>query len=194
VRFRLTRQGFLRLDRFEGFETWAGRRFDRGRWRAMGEVQLYRWLALDGRHMAGDAVYYDPDDPFQGRIRDGRINVTLQPNGRLSQALTYQRVAFDRAATGERVYDVNIAYSRTTFQFTRRFFIRGIAQYDSARHRVLTDLLSSYEVRPGTLIYAGYGTLLERRAYVDGEWVLGDGRYRTSRRGVFFKASYLHRF
>jgi uncharacterized protein DUF5916/cellulose/xylan binding protein with CBM9 domain len=194
VRLRLTRQGFLRFDRFDGFETWARRRFDRGGWRTQGEVQLYRWLWLDGQHVASAGVFYDPVDPFQGSVQDIRVATTLQPGGRLSQRLQYRHVAFDRQSTGERVYDLDIIYSRTTYQFSRQFFIRAIAQFDSSRYRVLTDFLSSYELRPGTVVYAGYGSVIERRDYVDGQWIPGRGDYATSQRGLFFKASYLHRF
>jgi hypothetical protein len=194
IRFSFTRQGFFRFDRFDGFETWAGQRFDRANWRSFGSVQLYRWLSLDGQYMFGDAVFYDPETPFQGRQRNWRIGATVQPSGRLSQALSYRRVEFDRAATGGRVYDIDILNSRTTYQFSRQFFLRAIVQFDSSRHRVLTDFLSSYELRPGTVVYAGYGSLLERRAFVDGDWVVGAGEYETSQRGLFFKASYLHRF
>jgi hypothetical protein len=194
IRLRFTRQGFFRFDRFDGFETWAGQRFDRASWRTMGEVQLYRWLSLDGQHVIGDAVFYDPGDPFQGHRLDLRIGATLQPSGRFSQGLSYRRVVFDRKATGERVYDLDIIYSRTTYQFSRQFFVRAIVQFDSSRYRVLTDLLSSYELRPGTVVYAGYGSLIERRDFTRGEWVLGSGDYQTSQRGLFFKASYLYRF
>lgn len=194
MRFRFTRQGNLRIDRFEGFETWAGERFSRGRWRANGNVQLYRWLSIDGQRSSGRAVFYDPDEPFAGHVRDARIGLTVQPTGRLSQSVSYRRVAFDRQTTGERVYDLGILFSRTTYQFTRQFFLRGIAQFDSSRHRVLTDFLASYELRPGTVVFAGYGSLLERRAFVDDRWTLGEGEYSTSQRGLFFKASYLHRF
>jgi hypothetical protein len=194
IRINFTRQGFFRLDRFDGFETWAGQRFDRGNWRVQGSVQLYRWLYLDGQLLTGAAVFYDPEEPFQGSTTNGRAGITLQPSGRLSQALTYNRVDFRRASTGERVYDVDIIYSRTTYQFSRQFFIRGIAQYDSSRYRVLTDFLASYELRPGTVAYLGYGSLVERREFVDGEWTLGRGGYEATRRGLFFKASYLHRF
>jgi uncharacterized protein DUF5916/cellulose/xylan binding protein with CBM9 domain len=194
VRLRFTRQGFFRFDRIDGFEPWAGQRFERSSWRAQGEVQLYRWLSLDAQHRFGSAVFYDPDEPFQGRSRDSNIGMTLQPSGRLSQALSYRRIVFDRASTGEQVYDLDILYSRTTYQFSRQFFIRAIAQYDSSRFRVLTDFLSSYELRPGTVVYAGYGSLIERRDFVDGAWVSGRGAYETSQRGLFFKASYLHRF
>jgi hypothetical protein len=112
----------------------------------------------------------------------------------LSQTLSYRHIAFDRASSGDRVYDLDILYSRTTYQFSRQFFVRAIAQFDSSRYQVLTDFLSSYELRPGTVVYVGYGSLIERREYADGEWVLGRGDYASSQRGLFFKASYLHRF
>jgi hypothetical protein len=194
LRLQFTRQGFVRVDRFDGFETWVRQRFDRGNWRAQGNVQLYRWLFLSGQHMFGAAVFYDPDNPFQGRVHDSRVSITLQPSGRLSQALTYRRVSFERESNGERVYDLDIFYSRTIYQFSRQFFVRGILQFDSSRYRVLTDFLGSYELRPGTVVFVGYGSLVERRDYVNGEWMLGKGEYQTSQRGLFFKASYLHRF
>ncbi len=193
-RMNFSRQGFLRFDRFDGFEAWAGQRFDRARWRLQGSVQLYRWLSADGQYFFGDAVFYDPTDPYQGRSYDGRVGVTLQPSGRFSQTFNYRRLSFDRASSGERVYDLDLIYSRTTYQFSRQFFIRSIVQFDSSQYRVLTDFLSSYELRPGTVVYAGYGSLIEQRGFVQGEWVPGSGDYATSQRGLFFKASYLHRF
>jgi len=194
IRLRFTRQGFLRFDRFDGHEAWAHQEFDRGNFRYQGNVQLYRWLSLDGQHLAGKAVYYDDVAPFQGEIKDSRVGVTLQPSGRFSQALSYRHISFDRAANGEHVYDLDLLYSRTTYQFSRQFFVRGIAQYDSSRTRVLTDFLSSYELRPGTVVYAGYGSLIEKREFVNNEWSTGSGKYETSHRGLFFKASYLYRF
>ncbi len=194
VRFNFTRQGFLRVDQSFGFEPWLGQRFERRRSRVSGEVQLYRWLWLDGRVSAGRAVFYDSIDPFQGRSREGRIGTTLQPNGRLSERLTYERVAFDRESTGGRVYTLDIINSKTTYQFTRALAVRGLAQYDSSRRRVLTDFLGSYEPRPGTVVYAGYGSLIERRDFEDGKWVPLEGSYRTTQRGFFFKTSYLYRF
>jgi hypothetical protein len=59
---------------------------------------------------------------------------------------------------------------------------------------VLTDLLGSFEPTPGTVVYVGYGSLLERREFVAGEWVPLAGTYRTTERGLFLKASYLYRF
>ena len=194
MRFNFTRQGFLRVDRSFGFEHWQGQRFDRGRLRAFGNVQLYRWLFLDGNVSGGRAVFYDPVEPFQGRSRTFSGTIRLQPNGRLLQSISYNRVLFDRETTGARVFTVNILNARTTYQFTRAFSLRGIAQYDNSRHRILADFLSSYEPRPGTVVYVGYGSLIEQREFVDGAWVTGQGGYAASRRGLFFKTSYLHRF
>ena len=103
-------------------------------------------------------------------------------------------MAFDRADTGERVYTVNVLNTQTTFQLNRHIFFRGIVQYDSSRTRVLTDLLASWELLPGTVAYAGYGSLIERREWDGQQWTPGAGEYHTSQRGLFFKASYVHRF
>lgn len=140
------------------------------------------------------SVFYDSIDPFQGRSRSFSGGFRLQPDGRFQQSIFWNRVGFDREATGARVYTVHIVNARTTYQFTRAFSLRGIAQYDSSRFRILGDFLASYEPRPGTVVYAGYGSLLEERQYIDGEWIAGNGSFAASRRGLFFKTSYLHRF
>ncbi len=193
-RFSFTRQGFLRIDRSWGFESWASQRFPRGRLRTWGSIQLYRWLRLEGRHEFGRDVYYDPAAPFEGRSRLSRSGFTLQPNGRLSQTLSYEHVGFDRRSTGERVYSLDIVNSKTIYQFTRQLFVRGIAQYDSSRSRVLTDFLLSYELNPGTVAYVGYGSLVERRDFRGNTWIAGEGDYLTTQRGLLLKLSYLLRF
>ncbi len=192
-RFNFTRLGFLRIDRTWGFEPWAGQRFGRGGMRTWGNVQLYRWLKLDGRFEQGRSVFYDPTSPFLGTRRRLNGGFVFQPNGRFAQTLSVDHVTFDRRGTGERVFTVDIVNTKTTYQFTREFFLRGIVQYDSSRHRVLTDTLASYEVRPGSVFYVGYGSLIERRAYRDGTWTTGEGEFAESQRGFFAKVSYLFR-
>jgi hypothetical protein len=194
VRLSFTRQGFLRLDKIVGHERWLGERYRLDRSRMMGEVQLFRWMRLSGRIDAGPATFYDNVAPFAGWSRSTGLDASWQPTPRLSQSIGYQRIDFRRADTRERVYDLNLVNTRTTFQFTKQFFLRAIAQYDSLRARVLTDVLASYELQPGTVAFVGYGSLFERRDYVNDEWVNGAGDYLTTRRGLFVKASYLYRF
>jgi hypothetical protein len=194
VRLRFTRQGFFRADRILATEPWAGREYDTDRWRAMGEVQLQRWISLNGSWSTGGAIYYDPDTPFAGHSRQLDLGGLFQPTGRFSEDVRYSRVVFDRVDTGERVYTVNIVNTRTTYQFTPHLFIRGIVQYDSSIRRVLTDFLGSYELRPGTVMYAGYGALYERHEPGDTDWPNGTRGYLATQRGLFLKASYRHRF
>jgi hypothetical protein len=185
IRFNFTRQGFLRIDQGWGREPWMGMRFNNARTRVQGNAQLFSWLNVSGNFNKGWAIYYDPVDPFQGKSKSANIGFTLQPNQHISQNVNYNRVEFNRASDGQRVYTVNIVYLRSTYQFNKRFLVRAIEQFDSSRRRLLTDLLASYEFVPGTVFYAGYGSLYER---------VGADPYLTTNRGLFFKASYLYRF
>ena len=60
------------------------------------------------------------------------------------------------------MYRVHVLNLRNTYQFTPRFFMRAVAQFDSSRKRVLGDFLASYELSPGTVLHAGYGSLFGR--------------------------------
>ena len=111
-----------------------------------------------------------------GQVRERQaLARSSSPTAGSREDVEYTHIAFDRPSTGERVYTVNIVNTRTTYQFSKEFAIRAIVQYDSQQRRVLTDFLGSYELRPGTVVYAGYGSLYEKRAYQDDDWVDGQG-------------------
>ena len=183
VRFNFVRQGNLRLDMSRGHETFAGRRFDTGRAHLDGRAQITRWLNVAGALESAEAVFYDPTEPFSGTQITRTVNLEWQPNARLAHNLSYDFVKFERA-TGENVFTVHILNLRNTYQFTPRFFVRAIAQFDSAKHRVLGDFLASYELMPGTVAHAGYGSILES---------FGGSHYAATARALFFKVSYLAR-
>ena len=96
-------------------------------------------------------------------------------------------------ATAGRVYAVHIINSRTTYQFDRHFSVRAIGRYDSSQKRILADLLGAWEFAPGTVAYAGYGALYERRGWDGLDWLPGQGSLLNTRRGFSFKLSYLYR-
>ena len=183
VRLNFVRQGNLRLDVARGHETFAGHRIATGRIHGDGRAQITRWLNVGGTLERADAVFYDPADPFGGKQFTRSVNLDWQPNARLAHNLSYDFVRFERS-TGEKVFTVHIVNLRNTYQFTSRFFIRAIAQFDSAKHRVLGDFLASYELMPGTGAHAGYGSILES---------INSSRYTATARAFFFKVSYLAR-
>ena len=194
LRFSLTRQGFFRVDKLFVGEAWQGKEYSGGNWRASGQMQVFRWLRANAFVSRGTSLFYDETDPFLGQSLSARAGATFQAGGRFSQSIEFARNVFDRPETGARVYTVNVVNTRTTYQFTKELALRGIVQYDSQRHRVLTDFLGSYDLRPGTVVYAGYGSLYQKRDYQGLDWIDGEGAYLTTRRGLFLKASYLYRF
>jgi hypothetical protein len=194
IRFYFTRQGNFRIDYGGGTEAWAGRQFNKHRIQLMGGAQFLRWLNIFAYARAGRSIYYDPVDPFLGNSREFTLEATLQPTSKLNQEISYSRVDFDRASDGSNVYTVDIINSKTTYQFSKHFFIRAIERYDSSRKNILMDFLISYEPVPGTVAYAGYGSLLSRQDWTGSEFTSGNAEFQNMQRSLFFKLSYLFRF
>jgi hypothetical protein len=196
VRMNFTRQGFLRVDYIYGEQPWVGQTFRTTNARVFVEGQFTRWLYLFGRGTWGKSIFYDPVDPFPGWQASYTIQATLQPSARFNQYISYDRVTFDRLQDAGRVYTVNVLNTKTTFQIDRRFSVRALVQYDSSLKQVLTDFLASWELRPGTVAYAGYGSLLERQEWDPAtlKFTPGVGPLDTTQRSFFLKASYIHRF
>ena len=195
IRFNTTRQGFLSVGYITGHETWRGQRFRLGNSvNTFGSIQPFRWLGVFAYYNGGYSIYYDFDNPFQGRSSNNGVSLSFQPNQHLTQDVNINTVRFNRASTGERVYSVNIVNAKTTYQFDKHFLVRFLAQYDGSAKRVLTDLLGSYEFVPGTVAHAGYGSLYEDSAEFLNRPPLANDKYLMINRGLFLKASYLWRF
>ena len=199
IRLNVTRQGFLNVSHGRGHESWMGTKYRVGSdVNVFGNMQVLRWLNVGGNYRHGPSIFYDETDPFQGRSRSLGTSATIQPNQHLTQDVEFNRQRFWRPETGVEVYSVNIVNSKTTYQFDKHFLVRFLAQYDSSRENVLTDLLASYEFVPGTVFHAGYGALYEK-GFGSVEPVPGPGsdprnRFLMINRGLFLKASYLRRF
>ena len=108
-----------------------------------GGVQITRWLNIGGSAQKGPSIFYDSEAPFQGYRRSASLRVGLQPNSRVNSNTSYSFVTFENRSTGVNAYRVHILNLRNTYQFSPRFFVRGVAQFDSSRERVLADFLAS---------------------------------------------------
>ena len=194
MRANFTRQGYFRVDTNWSTEPWADHEFPTRGTRLMGGAQILRWLNFDGRAEMGRSVYYDTQAPFVGPSWSHSLSVTVQPGASFSQNVSWDRYQLDRPDGAGRAFRVDVLNLRTTYQFDRRFALRAIVRYDSDAKRVLTDFLASFEPVPGTVAYAGYGSLVEQRGWDGAGWLPGQGDYLTTRRGLFFKASYAKRF
>lgn len=184
--------GYLYL----GQECWAGRAFQRATSQLSVSLQPFKWLNLHSCYGFGNAIYYDPVDPFLGRRTQLHINFTLQPTKNLNLFAEHVICRFRRPETGDKVYDQGIWRGRLTYQFNPKLFVRGLVQYDSFYQRVLGDFLASFTYIPGTVLYLGYGSLNENQSWTGDGWqrgVTGD-RYYQTRQSLFFKVSYRYQF
>jgi hypothetical protein len=193
-RANFTRQGFLRVDTIYGEQPWVGQTFRITNTRVFVEGQFTRWFNLVAHAFWGKSIFYDPVDPFPGWQVSYSVQATLQPSARFNQSVSYDRVTFDRLENQGRVYAVDVLNTKTQFQIDRNFALRLLVQYDSSVSQVLTDFLASWELRPGTVAYAGYGSLIERQQWDGTTLTPGMGPLRLTERSFFLKASYIHRF
>ena len=153
--------------------------------------QLTKELRLQGTFAYQDAIYYSAD-PFAGTSTSASLVLLYQPSEQWLFDLrgTYQ--GFSRTSDGRRLYDYGIYRAKTTYQWNRYLFFRGIVEYNSYRRQLLTDFLASFTYIPGTVFHVGYGSLYEKVQWQDDRFAPGRDLLET-RRGFFLKLSYLWR-
>jgi hypothetical protein len=172
-------------------EVYTGQRFGTTACTVSASAQVAKQLYAQGSVSEGQAIYY-ATDPFGGRSTLASATLIFQPSEQWSETLSATYANFEKRGSGERLYDYGIFRSRTTFQVSRYFVFRGIVEYNSFRRQLLTDFLASFTYIPGTVIHAGYGSLYEKTRW-NGERYVPSSSLAESRRGLFFKASYLWR-
>jgi hypothetical protein len=118
--------------------------------------------------------------------------MNIQPLAQFSQEFNYNNVGLFK--NGEKIYRVDIFFSRTNYQFNKYFSLRAMLQYNSYEKRLMTDFLASFTLIPGTVFYIGYGGLYENRQWQNNEWQYRVGNLLDVKRTFFLKASYRWRF
>lgn len=173
-------------------EYWQGRGFDRDRVYAIGGIRLTNWLQFSGHFGWKEGIYYSGYPAFLGTGYFGAFDINFQPSDKftLNLNLTHSDLSSDE----EELYDVNIWYSKATYQFSKYFFLRALVQYNSYQKRMLTDFLASFTLIPGTVLHIGYGGIYENRIWTNNEWTLLQGDLYNIKRSFFAKVSYLWRF
>ena len=172
---------------------YAGRAFN-PRWRGFlqGQSEYFRAFRPYLFASYGSVVIYD--EAVAGRSFEPDCSFDLRVNERLDGTLHIGGARIVRAADGTRYANAFIPRLRVGYQFNREVSVRWISEwfgqrrYDThgvaaAYERSLTqDVLLSYLLRPGTVVYVGYGGRLRS----DGEAPL-----RAANHSLFVKASYL---
>lgn len=175
-------------------EVFLGRRFNRNDFGGGLYSQILKQLYFSVEFNHGNKVYYDPESPYPGKGSSIDVTMTFQPTEKLSTGLEAAYSDFYRKPGGEKVYDYTILRNRTSFQFNKYLYLRGIVEYNAYHKRIQGDVLASFTYIPGTVIQAGYGSVYENINQDHAPASTVPGTYRHVRKSFFFKASYLYRF
>jgi hypothetical protein len=194
IEISFSRQGFLMLEPTLETESWEGISYQKKLLNILGTAQLTKWLGVECIWQHGDKIYYDGEPPFLGKVFSLNLETRWQPGKNFSQNFDLFHEIFYRHTRGEPEYAVNIVNSRTTYQINKYLFFRVTVRYDSYEKLMLSDLLASFTLIPGTVLHLGYGAIQEKLDWKNQSWVEKTGRFYQTERGLFFKASYLWRY
>jgi len=191
LRFVLPRNSSIVVGGKYATEVYLDKRFGRSSWRVTANTQFTKQFFLNLTYRSGQKIRYI-EDPYQGKGSDASAIVTYLPSEKIHLDLSLSYSDFFREAGGPKEFEYTILRGLTTYQVNKYLFFRGILEYNSFWKRLMTDFLASFTYIPGTVIYLGYGSLYEKIEWRDGDYVNAD-RFLETKRGFFFKASYLWR-
>ena len=191
LRLMLPRNTVLQIGGKYASEVFLDEKFQRSGLRARARTQFSKRLYLSLAYNYGQKIRY-VENPYQGRGNDHSAALIFLPSENLHLELTLAHSDFTRSIDAQKEYDYTIVRSLNTYQVNKYLFFRAIVEYNSFRKRLVTDLLASFTYIPGTVIHVGYGSSYEKLEWMDGAYVPSD-RFLETKRGFFFKASYLWR-
>ena len=189
--FTLVRSSRISLGYTYSTEIYLGQRFNTSGFQARASSQITKQFSFLLSFRDGQAIRY-AEFPFQGRGRNALASLVYQPSEKINWALDFTYSDLFRKTSSEKIYDYMIVRNRLTYQVNKYLFFRGIVEYNSYRKQILTDFLASFTYIPGTVLQLGYGSLYHKIRWQDDVYIDSD-RFLESRRGLFFKASYLWR-
>jgi hypothetical protein len=193
LRFQLPATTQIRFDGILANEVYEGRRFGRSGFGFQFNSQLTKKIFINGRYRRAGAIYYDPEAPYQGDGNRASVALEYQPTEQFDFMLDLTYSDFYRRSDKAKIYEYTILRSFNTFQFNKYLFLRGILEYNTYRKRLTLDTLASFTYIPGTVVYVGYGSAFEKIRWTGDEY-LDSHRFLETKRGFFFKVSYLWRW
>jgi len=193
VTFSMSRRSRVMVGYNHTTEIFLGEKFNGNGLALIANSQITKQLRFNVFIGRRDIIRYQAN-PYQGYGHDYIGGVVYQPSDKIQMSLNYTFLDFFRSLDNEKIFEYKITRFRTTYQFNRYLFFRGILEYNSFYDNMTTDFLLSFTYIPGTVLHLGYGSLYEKR-----QWDDVNNRYKSidnfheMKRGLFFKASYLYR-
>ena len=200
---RFARNISFNADVREEMERYQGIRFHKRAVSVGGQVNTSRMLAVGGYYRQGDEVKYQ-ENPYLGKGGSGSFFAAVRPVSRFQSELNLSVSDFVDLRNGaDTIFDVKIVRNLSTYQFTDRFLLRNIAEYNTFDRTFGMNWLLTYRVNAGTAFYLGYDDHYQQADRLYGD-VDGDGfedqlfptltMLQQTNRAVFTKVQYLFRY
>ena len=168
-----------------------------------GQVNTNRKLVFGGYYRRGDEVKYQ-ENPYLGKGGSGSFFAAVRPVSRFQSELNLSVSDFIDLRHGvDTIFDVKILRTLSTYQFTDRFLLRNIAEYNTFDRKFGLNWLLTYRVNAGTAFYVGYDDHYQQADRLYGD-IDGDGFedqlfptltfMQQTNRAIFTKVQYLFRY
>ncbi len=161
-------------------------------------VMSARILSIYGGYNWGDGIFYDTDSnsdsAYLGRSTVGNVNFRFQPTSRLRTEFNMVSSDFFNPNTELDVFNVRIFRTRTTYQFTDRLLARYIIEHNTAAETLGNNVLFTYRVNAGTVIFLGYDDRYQQGMMIDSSLFQSYTELLRTNRAFFGKISYLFRY
>ena len=144
-------------------------------------VMSARILSIYGGYNWGDGILY-ADDPYLGRSTIGNVNFRFQPTSRLRTEFNMVSSDFVNPLDGAGIFHVKIFRTRTTYQFTDRLLARHIAEHNTQSVTVGNNVLITYRINAGTVLFLGYDDRYQQGNRIDSLLFPFSALQRTNRR------------
>jgi hypothetical protein len=174
------------MERYGGIDFW------KTRYSLNGRIGTSRRISIGGGFNNGDQIRF-VTNPFLGTSGGYDLSVDLRPFSRLQSSINLDTTRFVDPRADAEVFDVQIFRSLTTYQFSDRFLVRNILEYNTFDKTVLANLLLTYRVNAGTVFYVGYDDHYRQAEKIDPLLFLSTEYWRTNR-AIFTKLQYLFRY
>ena len=206
-RIQFARNISVNVDVRDEMERFRGINFQKRLMSLGGQINTSRRLSFGGYYRRGDEVKYEYAStltPYLGYGSSGNFYATVRPVSRFQSDINLSTSDFFDPRSGDiLVFDVKILRALSTYQFTDRFLLRNITEYNTFDKRLGLNLLFTYRVNAGTAFYIGYDD-----HYRQGDLIFddlnGDGyteqvfpavtALQRTNRALFTKFQYLFRY
>ena len=180
------------LERFGGIDFW------KWNYSTNFNVNTSRIVLLEGRFNWGDGIFFS-SNPFLGRSTGGRLLSSIRPFSRLQADVGVDFSSLKDPRTNTEVFNVKIVRGFTTYQFTERFLLRNIMEYNTFDRTLDANILFTYRVNSGTVLFVGYDDHYQQGDFIDtgetlAERFLARRQLERTNRAFFAKFSYLFRY